>query len=487
MKAKSILLLGLLILPFIISAQAAADDNPNSYSALSAKVLSIDYGSPNDLEDIGSSFGLELAYRRQLGKYLGVALPLKLGVIDIGEIENVNFSSLDILLHLYPFGSRAKIAPYLLGGAGTVSENFDEFNQQFPLGGGLNLNLSENSSIGVQGEYRISNQDLRDNIQIGVGYTYRFTTLDSDGDGIIDREDACPEQPGPAASNGCPDMDGDGILDDVDKCPTLPGDTILMGCPDTDEDGIIDPEDNCPEEAGDATAMGCPDMDGDGVADADDACPSLAGSAEHRGCPDTDGDGKYDDVDQCPNEAADTPDGCPLADDDGDGVPNASDRCPNAAGTMNGCPDTDGDGLADPDDKCPTQAGPTTNQGCPEIEQEVVQLLEFATQAVQFETGSAKLKEESYFTLGEIARIMRDYPAYSLIISGHTDNVGPDENNQALSENRAKACKDFLASKGIDPDRMTYVGYGETRPRADNTNAAGRRLNRRVEFDLRIL
>lgn len=462
------------------------EDNPNRYGALSAKVLSIDYGNPNDLEDLGSSFGLELGYRQQLGKILGLAVPLKIGVIDVGELENRNFVSLDLLGHIYPAGSNLKIAPYLLGGIGFVSEDFDESNTQIPLGAGLNFSLGGHSYLNLQGEYRISNVDLRDNIQLGLGYIYRFSTMDSDKDGISDKEDRCPDQFGPAATGGCPDQDLDGIVDSEDKCPTIAGTANFMGCPDTDLDGIMDSEDKCPEAAGPLSTMGCPDADGDGVADADDACPEKAGEADHAGCPDSDGDGFYDNEDKCPNEAGPEM-GCPPADSDGDGIDDEDDECPNEAGPLRGCPDQDDDLIADKDDRCPTSAGPASNDGCPEVKREVKEILEFATQAVQFETGSAKLKPESYFTLGQIVEIMNNYPDYSLIISGHTDNVGIDENNQILSEKRARACRDFLIEKGIDTDRITYVGYGETRPRETNETASGRRLNRRVEFDLRLL
>ncbi|NJO86829.1 MAG: OmpA family protein [Lewinella sp.] len=229
------------------------------------------------------------------------------------------------------------------------------------------------------------------------------------------------------------------------------------------------------------------DADGDGTKDEEDACPQSPGDLAHRGCPDSDGDGLYDDQDQCPQQRGPLPTGCPPTDSDGDGVPDDRDRCPQLPGSLNGCPDTDNDGIADPDDRCPTQAGSASNQGCPEIEEKVVKLLEFATQSVQFETGSAVLKTESFTTLNDIARIMDEYPAYSLIISGHTDNIGPDINNQILSEERARACKQFLTAAGIQPDRMTFIGYGKTKPRADNSTASGRRLNRRVEFDLRLL
>lgn len=461
-----------------------------SYSALSARVLAIDYAWPNDLEDLDNSFGIELAYRRQLGKAFGLALPFKAGVIDVGELENSTFVSLDLLGHLYPFGSSKKLAPYFLAGGGIVQEISGSANTQIPLGAGLNLHLGANSFLSLQAEYRLSDQEGRDNFQLGLGYIYRLVPTDGDGDGIIDSEDECPTEPGDLATKGCPDTDGDGIPNHKDKCPNVAGLSQHQGCPDTDGDGVMDSQDACPEEAGPASTQGCPDTDGDGVADKDDACPNATGSPNQQGCPDTDGDGIYDHLDKCPQQAGPASnEGCPLADADGDGIPDAEDRCPNQAGSaqLQGCPDTDGDGIPDPDDKCPTQAGLASNQGCPEIEEEVVKILEFATQAVQFETGSARLKPESFLTLDEIARIMREYPAYSLVIAGHTDNIGNAENNQVLSENRARACKDYLIEAGIPSRRMTHIGYGQNQARADNSTASGRRLNRRVEFNLRLL
>lgn len=486
MKLFPSLLLAILLFPLGLYAQAPSNDLA-TYNALSAKVVGISYDIPNEeLEDLGSSFGVELAYRRQLSKAFALAVPLKVGVIDVGELKNLNFVSIDLLAHYYPAGSQAKLAPYLLAGYGFVSEDFDNSNQQIPLGAGLNLRLGDNSFLGVQAEYRISNQELRDNVQLGVGYTYVITSMDNDGDGILNRLDKCPDEAGPAATEGCPDQDMDGIIDAQDKCPTLPGLASLMGCPDQDNDGVIDPEDECPTEAGPAATKGCPDTDEDGVADKDDDCPEKPGPAERMGCPDSDGDGFYDNYDNCP-EVPGPNQGCPPTDTDQDGFPDAEDECPTTPGTLKGCPDTDGDRIADKDDRCPNQVGLASNMGCPEIKQEVVELLEFATQAVQFETGSAKLKAESYFTLDEIVQIMEEYPAYSLVISGHTDNVGPDANNQILSEKRAETCRDYLISKGIDESRITFVGYGETRPRASNETVSGRRLNRRVEFDLRLL
>jgi OOP family OmpA-OmpF porin len=109
--------------------------------------------------------------------------------------------------------------------------------------------------------------------------------LDTDGDGILDPDDACPTVPGVPSAKGCPDRDGDTIPDDVDKCPDTPGPVELNGCPDTDGDGLIDLEDRCPAEAGPVELKGCPDTDGDGIPNIDDKCPEIPGVPEYEGCP----------------------------------------------------------------------------------------------------------------------------------------------------------------------------------------------------------
>lgn len=110
---------------------------------------------------------------------------------------------------------------------------------------------------------------------------------DSDGDGVADSRDACPNAAGPAALNGCPDGDGDGVADKDDQCPTVAGAKIFAGCPDTDGDGIQDSKDKCPQQAGLAQYEGCPapDTDGDGVKDNEDRCPTVAGDPANGGCP----------------------------------------------------------------------------------------------------------------------------------------------------------------------------------------------------------
>ena len=116
---------------------------------------------------------------------------------------------------------------------------------------------------------------------------------DSDGDGIIDANDKCPEEKGVEQFDGCPmpDSDNDGIADDLDECPTVSGLIKYKGCPvpDTDGDKISDEEDACPTVAGYARYKGCdvPDTDADGVNDDDDKCPNVVGSSKNFGCPET--------------------------------------------------------------------------------------------------------------------------------------------------------------------------------------------------------
>lgn len=106
---------------------------------------------------------------------------------------------------------------------------------------------------------------------------------DSDGDGIRDINDKCPELKGKKTNLGCPDSDNDGIIDPNDACPTIPGVARHDGCPvpDSDSDGINDEQDECPNFAG--TLNGCPDSDGDGIKDSEDNCPNTKGNVN--GCP----------------------------------------------------------------------------------------------------------------------------------------------------------------------------------------------------------
>ena len=112
---------------------------------------------------------------------------------------------------------------------------------------------------------------------------------DRDGDGILDKDDLCPDTPGLKEYKGCPDTDKDGLFDAIDDCPKTFGPKENNGCPypDTDGDGLLDNNDDCPSIAGPIENKGCPykDTDDDGLLDKDDECPKTAGPIENKGCP----------------------------------------------------------------------------------------------------------------------------------------------------------------------------------------------------------
>ena len=224
------------------------------------------------------------------------------------------------------------------------------------------------------------------------------------------------------------------------------------------------------------------DSDGDGVPDHKDECPDTPKGVkvDERGCPlDTDGDGVPDYLDECPG----TPKGvevdekgCPF-DTDGDGVPDYLDECPGtpkgAKVDERGCPlDTDGDGVPDYLDECPgTPKGAKVDErGCWIISEAL------------FDFNKYQIKTGFYPHLDEIITVLRENPTMVIEIQGHTDNVGSSQYNRKLSENRAKAVKNYLIKKGINDRRLIAVGFGFSRPKTTNRTEEGKALNRRVEL-----
>ena len=205
---------------------------------------------------------------------------------------------------------------------------------------------------------------------------------------------------------------------------------------------------------------GCPDRDNDRVADKDDACPDLPGDKAHAGCPDSDGDGIYDNEDKCPREKG----------------PKENNGCP--------WPDTDGDKVLDKDDACPTVFGVIENKGCPQLAKKEVETLKYAFSNLEFETGKDVIKSKSFASLNGLAKLLIEKANYGLKIEGHTDNTGNADKNQILSEKRAAAVKAYLVKRGVDDNKLSTAGFGQTKPIADNKTNVGRQKNRRVEMNV---
>ena len=380
----------------------------------------------------------QISVSRYVGDGFSVGVRGSLNQIDkFGdtEVDDLSHYAIDgtIKYNLNEFLKLGKFDPYIEVGGGYTW--VDEIGAGTINGGiGFNYWLSENIGLNIQTSYKHAFEDYGvEHFQHLAGIAIKFGGTDTDGDGIYDKDDACPEVAGLPAFNGCPDSDGDGIEDGKDSCPNAAGPAELNGCPDADGDGIADKDDACPNEAGPAQLNGCPDSDGDGLADKDDNCPNEAGPSANKGCP-------YQDRDK--------------------------------------------DGVLDKDDQCPDIAGTVANKGCPEVTEEVQKQLNDYAKTILFDTGKASIKKESEQVLADIVSILNEYPNAKFSIDGHTDSVGSEKLNQKLSDSRANAVKNYLVQNGINEFRLSAMGYGESKPIASNNTKAGRQQNRRVEINL---
>jgi len=330
-------------------------------------------------------------------------------------------------------GDTAGFNPYASVGGGYTWLD-DLGTATFNAGLGINFWFSDNIGLNLESKYKHSfESSIVQHFQHSLGLVVKFGGSDTDGDGVYDKFDACPEVFGLAEFKGCPDSDSDGVIDSKDDCPNTAGLATLNGCPDADEDGIADKEDACPNAKGTKANNGCPDTDGDGVVDKNDGCPQVAGPTENKGCP---------------------------------------------------WSDTDSDGVLDKDDNCINEAGPASNNGCPEISQVEVAKLQELFKNVYFKSGKHVFTDGTPSKLEEVAKIMIEYSTAKFSISGHADSTGSKARNQELSDSRANAVKDYLVSKGVSSSNLTANGFGEDMPIASNNTRSGRSENRRVEVKL---
>ncbi|MEO8842895.1 MAG: OmpA family protein [Kofleriaceae bacterium] len=254
---------------------------------------------------------------------------------------------------------------------------------------------------------------------------------DTDGDGLTDDVDKCPNEPGPKENDGCPDKDtdGDGIIDRLDKCPNEP----------EDKDGFEDQD-------------GCPDLDNDkdGVPDKDDKCPNEAGPVENQGCPDKD--------------------------TDGDGIIDRLDKCPDQPETKNGYQDEDG---------CPDEIPAKIKQFTG-----VIQGINFKVSSADLLPSSNGQLNKAVAVLKEFPELKMEIQGHTDDQKFIKGTNGKFNDNMELSQGRAESVKAYFVKNGIDESRLTAKGYGQTLPienpeglKGGKLNAA-RAKNRRVEFKL---
>jgi len=314
--------------------------------------------------------------------------------------------------------------------SGNSSNLYSKTANGFSFEGGFKILVSDKVGINVSANPYIISTDYLDDIaaafendsytSILVGISYSpFVDSDSDGDGVLDSKDMCPETPygGEVDDFGCPiDSDKDGVPDYLDQCPGTPKGTTVdqKGCPlDSDGDGIPDVGDLCSDEA--------EDFDG------------------------------YEDED-----------GCPDLDNDGDGILDVNDLCPNDAEDLNGIEDED---------------------GCPDGDVGINQNSFLLKADDVFSTNSSKIKIEGSKYLDEVIAVMKKSPDKKWRIEGHMDSKGDTRYLRTLSLDRAKAVLEYFIYFGdLKRENFKVLGLGDKVPVADNRTEDGRKQNRRIEI-----
>jgi outer membrane protein OmpA-like peptidoglycan-associated protein len=327
------------------------------------------------------------------------------------------------------------------------------------------------------------------NVGINLGLSYMLGSKpvpDSDGDGILNNRDRCPDTPAGAQvdGRGCPrDSDGDGVPDGVDRCAaTVAGASVdASGCThDTDGDNIPDGLDRCPATPAGVLVdpRGCPkDSDGDAIPDGLDRCSDTPRGAtvDALGCPgDEDGDGVLDGLDQCPRSPAGvTVNTAGCAPNQAPARPAPSN--PSAAPTPTPTPT-----------RAPAQAQPSvqpSRQGQPRAAPGPGgPIVAGILPGVGFEPGTARLQGSSYQALDSVAALLLADKSLRIEIGAHTDRSGSPADNLRLTALQAEAVRDYLVVKGVPYQQLLARGYGASVPRTPDTTPRGLAANRRVEI-----
>lgn len=410
-----------------------------------------------------------LYFRMNNGFYAGVSAPqiLSQKVAFDNELLNAMPTTTDLVPHYYGMaGYRLQVSEKLaiepsvlvkISEAVPVQMDFSAraiLNNKFWIGGSyrtqdaaaamIGMDLTRRMNVAYAYDFTLSelNEASKGSHEITLGLRL-FGPKDSDGDGVLDPEDECPEEPGTKENNGCPEEE------EEEEEPI-----------DTDKDGTLDPNDACPEEPGPADNEGCPygDRDKDGIRDEIDDCPDVYGMAQNKGCPKDDADG--------------------------DGIIDTADRCPNLKGHIQnqGCPlgDTDGDGILDEVDKCPNTPGSIGREGCPTASKEEREILELVIKNLYFDLDKDRIRPEAYPYLDRLAEVMVKRPELKVAMRGHADERGSEEYNLDLSKRRAEAAMFYLMNRGVNRNQMETEYYGERVP--VSTSKRNYQLDRRVEM-----
>jgi len=432
-----------------------------------------------------------------------------------GKLAGVDFNNDNWWTYIIPLDARVILSPfnmdvwnpYAYGGAGYMqyrNENKPSVTSpqevketdwvaEFPVGGGIEIGLSETIILDISGGYTFTQTDDLNgykndgatpeeksndgfyNLSLGLTFVNGWGGTDADGDGLTKSEE---REIGSDPDN--PDTDADGLKDGEEIKVYL---TNSLS-PDSDSDGLKDGEEVNNYKSNPAIA----DTDTDGLSDGDEV-------QKHRTdpiLPDSDADGLID------GDEVNTHLTNPLkADTDADEISDSDEIQIHKTDPLK--PDTDSDGLKDGEEvnmyktnplDPDTDAGTVSdfvevNRGTNPLnpDDDVVKIdAPIVLEGITFETGKVDITPESEAVLQGALNTMQTYSDIIVEISGHTDDVGSASSNQSLSQRRADSVRFWLISKGIQPDRIISKGYGEEFPRVPNTSPENRRMNRRIEF-----
>ena len=330
-------------------------------------------------------------------------------------------------LKFSPKDSDGKVRPF------NKAELYEKEIFNFYLEGELKIKVSDRFSLNTQLTYHPASTDYLEDVAAStsndayltgmLGISFALSgSFDSDGDGIANQNDLCPNTPQGVKVDeyGCPvDSDNDGVVDYLDNCSNTPAEVKvdLNGCPlDSDNDGVPDYLDKCPDTSKNlkVDSTGCPeDSDQDGVPDYGDQCKDtpIGVKVDEFGCP----------IDSVADELSDS-----------------------------------------------TSVGDVT-------------FYQFILRGDDtFEINSAALIEVSKILLKEIANYIKDQPSSKWRIEGYTDNQGSTSFLKKLSYDRAKSVYEYLISQGPSSSQFTLFGLGSTSPIASNDTPEGRSTNRRI-------
>ena len=454
------------------------------------------YQSFDEVTDLGSAFG-------GVGR-VGIWLPLHFSLEGEAAIAPANTQAADIgvsvrsfsasLLYNIPVGPKSWA--HLRLGGGSTKYGDPCVNRPIICGSsgalmaGAGVRIGVTPELFIRGDAVLSrNRSEREaplqtvsltNFGLSAGLSYMLGSKaipDSDGDGVLENRDRCPDTPSGAQvdGTGCPsDSDADGVPDGVDRCAnTPPGASVnARGCTqDSDGDNIADGLDRCPDTEPGVLVdpNGCPkDSDGDSIPDGLDRCSETPRGAtvDALGCPgDEDGDGVLDGLDRCPRTptgAAINPSGCPP----GQGAAARPAPAPSAL------PE------ATPQPQAPPRPQPTGRTPVAARSGIVAGVLP----GVGFSPGTARLRPESYVALDSIAGILQADTTVRVELGAHTDNAGIAAQNQHLSNLQADAVRTYLVTKGVNFQQVQARGYGGSVPLTTDNTPRGRLANRRVEI-----